>query len=302
MSTGSPIFPGPTIFLLRSVLGLGWGRWSRCGSCCSLCPPCTNSLMPLCLHRLQGSSKPRDEGPGRAGGTRGEPHPTSLPASLRLFFFHPCPPLPLFSLSLGLPLIFRAGRKHGRTSSFLSLAIRRSPCPPCSPSKPQLLPLVLPQLPGEELTRKSVLGPAELLAPRGQKPEFPCPWPDAEQSSADPWPLVLHTGRLVLGGWLAAEPGVTVSKGPSPPDGRTRALCGSQKTHNWTRNDPQLPGPGRTGVPAPNWCLDPLSPSLSPFPWPHLGPRSHRKLQPPPLSPDGKGELGGRKEQGPMSW
>ena len=36
----------------------------------------------LCLHRSQGSSKPREEGPGRAGSTRGEPTPHLSPFPL----------------------------------------------------------------------------------------------------------------------------------------------------------------------------------------------------------------------------
>lgn len=85
---------------------------------------------------------------------------------------------------------------------------------PCSPPNHSSCPWLRPQRSGEKLTRKPVLGPAELLAPRGRKPAFPCPWPGLEQSSADPWSLVLHMGRLVQEREWQSEQGTQPSWAP----------------------------------------------------------------------------------------
>lgn len=149
---GSPIFLGPTISLLPSVLELGLGEGCQDESCCSLCPPCTSSLTPsLCLHRLQDFGKPQEEGQGRAGSTRGEPTPA--PACSPPWLFSPFVPLFLLSLLLGLRCIFRAGRKHGRASSFLSLAHVL----PAHTTDPQLLPGVLTPGLGRWLMRKTMV-------------------------------------------------------------------------------------------------------------------------------------------------
>lgn len=87
MHTGSPIFLGPTIFLLPSILGLGLGeRGVRVGPTAASVHQQPDSI---CLHRLQDCSQLRGEGPARAGSRRGELTPTSSLPSLALFIFHP---------------------------------------------------------------------------------------------------------------------------------------------------------------------------------------------------------------------
>lgn len=140
VGTASPIFPGPTILPLPSVLGLRWGRWGRGGSGCL--PPGTSGLTASLSHRLQGSSKPREEGPGGTGSTRGEPHPTSLPAPLWLFFY-PLSPRFLSGLCLLVYHLFLELREsveeHLPSSRLLSEEVTMTSL---LPPKPQLRPLV----------------------------------------------------------------------------------------------------------------------------------------------------------------
>ena len=72
--------------------------------------------------------------------------------------FHRLLPLSLCPLSLGLPPIFRAGKKHERTSSSPPYQ-RRHHDLPSHPLNPQPLPWVLtPEGLEKRLTRKSALG------------------------------------------------------------------------------------------------------------------------------------------------
>ncbi|XP_022443188.1 coiled-coil domain-containing protein 9B isoform X6 [Delphinapterus leucas] len=137
----------------------------------------------------QDSSKPWEEGLARVGSTRGEPTPT-LPG-----FFHPLPPLPLCSLSLGLPLIFRAGRKHGRTSSFLSLPIRGGHHFPSSKPTAPVLDSD-PRRSGEKGSPGSQRwSPFEVLVPCGQQLPLAC----HRNRTLRCWPLILHTRELEAG-------------------------------------------------------------------------------------------------------
>lgn len=140
------------------VLGLGLGKVEAVWVLLQPLSSCASSLTTSSVstgHRAPASLGRRARAGQAAPGV--SQHPTSPPSP---WLFYPLPPLPLFPLSLGLSLTFRAGRKPGRTSSFLSLAIRgghhdllvHAP-------KPQLLPRVLtPECVGRRLVRKSELG------------------------------------------------------------------------------------------------------------------------------------------------
>lgn len=155
---GPPSFLGPPSPCHPPFWGWGWGRWRQGGSCRSLYPPCARHLTTLSVStgRRAPASLGRRAGAGRAA--PGVSQCPTCPLSPRLF--RPLPPLPLFSLPLDLPLALRAGRKPGRTSSFLSFAVRGG-CHdlPVHPPKPQLLPRVLtPECVGRSRVRKSALG------------------------------------------------------------------------------------------------------------------------------------------------
>lgn len=171
--------------------GWGWGR--RCQPTSSLAAsvlPASSPPDSLSLQRRpQDSSNPWEEGPARVGSTRGEPTPT-LPG-----FFHPLPPLPLCSLSLGLPLIFRAGRKHGRTSSFLSLPIRGGHHFPSSEPTAPVLDSD-PRRSGEKGSPGSQRwSPFEVLVPCGRQLPLAC----YRNRTLRRWPLILHTRELEAG-------------------------------------------------------------------------------------------------------
>lgn len=129
--------------------------WPTSSSAASVLPDTSQPDSFSLQCRRQGSSKPREEGPARVGSTRGEPKP---------HYPHPfcsfSPLAPSFSLSFvsWSPPIFRAGKKHERTSSSPPYQ-RRHHDLPSHPLNPKPLPWVLtPEGLEKRLTRKSALG------------------------------------------------------------------------------------------------------------------------------------------------
>lgn len=146
-----------------------------CGSPYSLCPP--HRSLTFWLHRLQDSSKLREEGLARVGGTRGESMPTppqSLLLKKRLSSQHPhLSPHASSPFSVSWHSTYFWSWKEAWKNILLPLPHYQSRAP-SHPLNPQLLPWVLTSEGlGEEAHKEICPGILSRLVPYGQKLQFP---------------------------------------------------------------------------------------------------------------------------------